>query len=58
MVKDPVCDMQIDEKKASAVSKHKGKAYYFCSPGCKKAFDDNPEKYLAPRGTGTGHSCC
>jgi len=21
--------------------------YYFCAVGCKKAFDQNPEKYLA-----------
>jgi len=20
--------------------------YYFCAPGCKKAFEENPEKYL------------
>ncbi len=47
MAKDPVCGMQVDEKKAAATSKYKGETYYFCSPGCKKAFDTNPEKYLA-----------
>ena len=46
MAKDPVCGMEVDEKKAVATSKHKGKTYYFCAPGCKKAFDRNPEKYL------------
>ena len=25
-----------------------GKTYYFCAPGCKKAFLQNPEKYLRP----------
>jgi len=50
MAKDPVCGMEIDEKKAAAKSQHGGKTYYFCAPGCKKAFDTNPAKY-----TGTEH---
>ncbi len=45
MVKDPVCGMQVDEKKAAATSVYKGTTYYFCSAGCKKAFDAAPEKY-------------
>jgi Cu+-exporting ATPase len=24
----------------------KGQTYYFCSLGCKKAFDNEPERYL------------
>lgn len=47
MAIDPVCKMQVDEKKAPAKSEYKGKTYYFCAPGCKKAFDSNPEKYLS-----------
>jgi YHS domain-containing protein len=47
MAIDPVCKMQIDENKAVSTSEHKGKKYYFCAVGCKKAFDQNPEKYLA-----------
>jgi YHS domain-containing protein len=43
---DPVCKMNVDEKKAAAASEYKGKKYYFCAPGCKKAFDQNPEKYV------------
>ena len=46
MAKGPVCGMEVDEKKAATTSKYKGKTYYFCAPGCKKAFDSNPEKYL------------
>ena len=46
MAKDPVCGMEVDEKKAAAKSEYMGKTYYFCAPGCKKAFDENPEKYL------------
>jgi len=43
---DPVCQMEVDEKKATATSEYKGKKYYFCAVGCKKAFDKDPEKYL------------
>jgi YHS domain-containing protein len=44
---DPVCKMQVEESKAAATSEYKGKKYYFCAAGCKKAFDQDPEKYLA-----------
>ena len=46
MAKDVVCGMTVDEKTAVAKSIYKGKTYYFCSPGCKKAFDANPTKYV------------
>jgi YHS domain-containing protein len=46
MAKDPVCKMEVDEKTAAATSEYKGKTYYFCAVGCKKAFDADPEKYL------------
>lgn len=51
MDKDPVCGMEVDEKTAAATSEYKGKKYYFCAPACKKAFDADPEKYLADSGT-------
>jgi Cu+-exporting ATPase len=46
MAIDPVCHMEVDEKKAAATSDYQGKKYYFCAVACKKAFDANPEKYL------------
>ena len=49
MAKDPVCGMEVDEKKALAKSQHMGKTYYFCAPACKRAFDEDSAKY-----TGTG----
>lgn len=55
MAKDPVCGMEVDEKRAAATSTYKEKIYYFCAKGCKIAFDKEPEKYLNP---GKGHSCC
>jgi len=47
MVKDVVCGMQIDEKGAAGKSEHQGKTYFFCSPGCKAKFDQNPAKYAS-----------
>jgi len=48
MAIDPVCKMEVKESEAAATSEYKGKKYYFCAEACKKAFDKNPEKYLAP----------
>ncbi len=45
-VKDPVCDMEVDPKKAAGSHEHGGKTYYFCSVGCKNNFAKEPEKYL------------
>ena len=45
MAKDVVCGMEVDEKTAAAKSEYKGTTYYFCSAGCKKAFDKEPEKF-------------
>ncbi len=48
MAVDPVCKMQVDEKKPpGGKSAYKGQNYYFCAPGCKRVFDRDPEKYLA-----------
>jgi len=47
MAIDPVCKMEVEESGAAATSEYKGEKYYFCAAGCKKAFDENPEKYLA-----------
>lgn len=46
MVKDVVCGMDMDEKATAGKSEYKGQTYYFCSPGCKKAFDKELEKYV------------
>lgn len=47
MRKDPVCGMKIDEKQTKHKVRYKGKTYYFCTPRCKNAFNQNPEKYTA-----------
>jgi YHS domain-containing protein len=46
MAKDPVCGMQVDEKKPGATSNYQGKIYYFCSPSCKRAFENNPVRFV------------
>ncbi len=46
MAIDPVCKMEVEESSAAATSEYKGKMYYFCAVGCKRAFDQDPEKYL------------
>lgn len=43
---DPVCKMEVDIGSARFTSEYKGKKYYFCGPGCKLAFDEEPEKFL------------
>ena len=46
MAIDPVCKMDVNEKDAKWKTEYKGKTYYFCAPGCKKAFEENPGKFL------------
>jgi YHS domain-containing protein len=46
MAIDPVCKMEVNEKTARIKSTYQGKTYYFCAPACKKAFEEDPDKYL------------
>lgn len=52
---DPVCGMEVDEN-TPYKTMCKGKVYYFCSNGCKRAFEKDPEKYLreGPQGMPNG----
>jgi Cu2+-exporting ATPase len=45
VAKDPVCGMEVNEQTAEHKATYKGKTYYFCSAGCKEAFEANPRKY-------------
>jgi Cu+-exporting ATPase len=51
---DPVCGMTVDPATAEYRSFHHGKAYYFCSAGCKATFDKDPAK-SAGAGAKGGH---
>jgi Cu+-exporting ATPase len=43
---DPVCGMKIAVDKALYTIKYENKTFYFCSLECKKAFEDNPKRYI------------
>jgi P-type Cu+ transporter len=47
---DPVCKMKVDPKTAKWKFDFKEKTNYFCSPGCKHAFEKEPELYLSGKG--------
>ena len=50
MAKDPVCNMQVDERTAAGKSEFRGQAYYFCSEHCKQQFDRDPARFVQQRG--------
>ena len=55
--KDPVCGMDVDPNNAAGRSEYEGQTYYFCSTGCKRAFDKEPEKYIGKEThSGSHHS--
>src|SRR5262245_24088670 len=64
-VRDPVCGMTVDPHKTPHRHQHEGRAYYFCSAGCRAKFAADPEKYLdaaktapqAPVPEGTIYTC-
>ena len=46
--KDPVCDMDVDTKSpGGGIWEHGGETYYFCGPGCNRAFQKEPDSYLS-----------
>ncbi|HVH16075.1 MAG TPA: YHS domain-containing protein [Candidatus Angelobacter sp.] len=46
MVRDPVCGMMVDEKKAKFTTSREGKTIYFCSAACKASFDMKAQRYV------------
>lgn len=44
--RDPVCGMMVEEGKEAGKLSHQGHEHYFCSKGCLKKFEDDPESYL------------
>lgn len=44
---DPVCKMEVEVATARWISEFQGTTYYFCAPGCKTAFDKDPQSFLA-----------
>ena len=50
---DPVCHMEVEIATAEYTYEYNDQTYYFCAPGCRHSFKQDPEKYL--RGDGNGH---
>jgi len=48
VLKDPVCGMTV-KKSSPHQASYRGKDYFFCSAGCLKRFNEDPERYLGPR---------
>lgn len=44
-MRDPVCLMDIGLRDAGAMAVHHGRAWYFCSDGCKQEFIADPDSY-------------
>lgn len=55
MAMDPVCHMEVDEQTAKWTTEYNGVTYYFCAPGCKASFEQDPEKYLSHSEGGHEH---
>jgi YHS domain-containing protein len=48
LVKDPVCGMSVNTLTGRHKAEYEGQTYYFCAPGCRKAFEADPRKFLSP----------
>jgi P-type Cu+ transporter len=44
---DPVCGMSVDPAKSSHNFAYRGRAYHFCSDGCRAKFVHEPQKFLS-----------
>ncbi|MDB4947689.1 MAG: copper-translocating P-type ATPase [Gemmatimonadetes bacterium] len=46
---DPVCGMKVEPETAAASADHAGRAYHFCSTGCRDRFVAEPERFVGDR---------
>ena len=47
---DPICLMQVDtDNPNGGTSEYEGQTYYFCAPGCRIAFERDPEGWAWPQ---------
>jgi xanthine dehydrogenase accessory factor len=44
---DPVCHMDVDPATTPLHASHAGTTYYFCSEGCLRRFEENPEEFVS-----------
>lgn len=57
-MKDPVCGMMVEPSRAAACAEYEGRAFYFCSAHCQRAFQADPEKFTAPGAQPAGCGGC
>jgi xanthine dehydrogenase accessory factor len=50
-VEDPVCGMTVSVQPATASADRGGVTYYFCSDGCRHAFEKDPAAYAGSEGS-------
>lgn len=55
---DPVCGMEVEPQHAAASYEYNGTTYYFCSEGCRDAFQNHPERFIARTEHSHSHACC
>ena len=48
---DPVCGMSVVPAEAPATVVLSDTTYYFCAPGCARAFEADPHRYQASSGS-------
>ena len=46
MTDDIVCGVAVDSEKPQFFSDYDGRIYVFCSPECKRRFDDHPDRFI------------
>jgi YHS domain-containing protein/uncharacterized membrane protein YraQ (UPF0718 family) len=46
LLRDPVCGMSVDPATATQQADFGGETYYFCSAGCRSAFESDPTRYM------------
>jgi Cu+-exporting ATPase len=46
---DPVCGMEVVPADDTPTADFEGTRYYFCHPGCRDKFKNDPHKYLQPQ---------
>jgi YHS domain-containing protein/uncharacterized membrane protein YraQ (UPF0718 family) len=49
---DPVCGMTVDPVTATERVQHEGATFYFCSSGCREAFEEDPGRFTSRRAIG------
>lgn len=46
MKPDLVCGKEVDADSARYFTEYDDREYFFCSPECKRRFDDHPDQFI------------